>query len=493
MLTITRKLAERLRKVFRQALAFNSRSPMPPVEFIGNQQGLCIRCHTREAAVEFRLDGEQSEETILAPWDLLTDTAGSGRERVVELRRENGHVLASWLNGSVPRAAQYDTPAENEVPWPDSPEQLTENPPTLLNALAEATATADHEPSSRYAVHCLQLCGVDGKLVATDGQQLLVQRGFSFPWQEEILVPASRVFGSAQLDADGPALVGKTDEWFTLQAGQWTFWSRINKDGRFPMVERHISEPEAAVASVEFPPSDRRFLAENLPQMPGDGLPFAPVTLDLNGTVAVRARGQGAESVMEMALTGATRHGDPIRMVTDRRYLARAAQLGFERIHIFGDKQPMQAADENRRYVWAVLDARSCIEPTENMTRIESPVSGRAPSFDPPRSSSIRSNNTPMPRSSTTDTTNGNGKAQAAGNGHANGNGHTNGNGHARSEPDNGQTSGAIDQVIALRTTLREAATQASELVRLLKAEKRQTRQLRSALSSLRELQPLEL
>ncbi len=121
----------------------NSRSPMPPVEFIGGRQGLRIRCHTREAAAEFRLDGQQPEETILAPWNLLTDTGGSGRERVVELRRENGHVLASWQNGSVPRAVQSETPAKNETLWPDSPEQLVENPPELLRALAEASATTD--------------------------------------------------------------------------------------------------------------------------------------------------------------------------------------------------------------------------------------------------------------------------------------------------------------------------------------------------------------
>ncbi len=490
MLTITRKLAEQLRKVFRQALSTNSRSPMPPVEFIGGRQGLRIRCHTPDAAAEFRLEGEQPAETILAAWDLLTDTAGSGRECVVELRRENGHVRASWLSGSVPRVVQYDKPLENEAPWPDSPEQLVENPPELLKALADATATTDAE-SSRYALGCLQLCGPQGKIVATDGHHLLMQRGFEFPWEGELLVPGSRVFGSSALDSDSPVLVGKTDDWFTLQVGQWTFWLKINKDGRFPSVERHFAEPETAMTSVELSPSDRVFLAENVLNMPGDDLPFAPVTLDVNGTVAVRAKGQDAENRMEMALTGAICQGEPVRMMINRRYLARAAKLGFERLHIFGDKQPMLAADDSRRYVWAVLDARSCIEPTENMTRIESPVPGRAASVDPPRSSISRSNNTPMSRSSTTNTTNGNGKAQAAGNGHAKGSS-THGNGHARADGETGQAAGAIEQGLALRTTLREAAAQATELVRILKAEKRQTRQLRSALSSLRQLQSLD-
>ena len=488
MLTITRKLAEQLRKVFRQALSTNSRSPMPPVEFIGSRQGLRIRCHTQEAAVEFRLDGEQAAETILAPWELLTDTAGSGRERVVELRRENGHVLASWQNGSVPRAAQYDTPVETEYPWPDSPEHLTENPPELLRALADATATADTAPSPRYAVHCLQLCGAEGKIVATDGRQLLVQRGFNFPWEEELLVPASRVFGSAELESGSPVLVGKTEDWFTLQAGQWTFWSKINKDGRFPTVERHLCEPEAAVTDVELSPSDRMFLAENVPNLPGDELPHAPVTLDVNGTVAVRAQGQDPGSRMELALTGATCGGEPVRVLINRAYLTRAARLGFQRLCLFGDKQPIMAADDSRRYVWAALDAKSCVEPSDTMTRIESPAPGRTASADPPRPRIERSNNTPMPDSSTNQSSR-NGKAQATGNGSTN----EAANGHARSEPDSGQATSAIEQVIALRTTLREAAVQATELVRLLKAEKRQTRQLRSALSSLKELQPMEV
>ena len=218
MLTINRYLAERLRKVFRQALSLTSTSHgrMPPVEFVGSRQGLRIRCHTREAAVEFQLEGEQPRETILAPWDLLTDTGGSGRERVVEIRRENSGVLASWQNGSVPRVVQYDTPSAPDYPWPSSPEQFAENPPALLKALADATATTDAE-SSRYALGCLQLSGSEGnhagKIVATDSRQLLVQRGFHFPWQEALLVPASRVFSSVQLDGSSvsrPNFSGKT-------------------------------------------------------------------------------------------------------------------------------------------------------------------------------------------------------------------------------------------------------------------------------------------
>ena len=93
-----------------------------------------------------------------------------------------------------------------------------------------------------------------------------------------------------------------------------------------------------------------------------------------------------------------------------------------------------------------------------------------------------------MPRSSTTQRPR-NGKARAAGNSGTNGTT----NDCARSEADAPQATGAIERVVALQTTLREAAAQATELVRLLKTENKQNRQLRSALSSLKELQPLEV
>ncbi len=385
MIVITRRLAKRLKTVFRQALDITTRREWPIVQLAGGPQGLRIRCGNGQAAAEFHLEGEQTDETIFVPFELFGDIEG-GRDVPVEIQLHDEKVTVSWRDGSVPQLLQYDQPTVRSEHWPPTPEQFTENPPRLLRALADAGATTDPD-SSRYALGCIQLRGDHGKVVATDGRQLLVEDGFEFPWDGDVLLPRSRLFGSKQLPEEESVHVGKADDWLTLRVGPWTFCWRLNKDGRFPTVENHIQNPEVAVASVELPPSDRVFLAENLRQMPGDDTLQSPVTLDLNGTVAVRARGQDAENPMEMVLTGATRHGEPIRMMTDRRYLARAAQLGFERIHIFGDKQPMLAADDHRRYVWAVLDARSCIEPTENMTRIESPVPGRAARVDPPHSS----------------------------------------------------------------------------------------------------------
>ena len=53
-----------------------------------------------------------------------------------------------------------------------------------------------------------------------------------------------------------------------------------------------------------------------------------PVTLDLNGEVVVRAKGDDKQPVTELALVNSTRSGDVIRMNTNRSLFARALALG---------------------------------------------------------------------------------------------------------------------------------------------------------------------
>jgi hypothetical protein len=97
--------------------------------------------------------------------------------------------------------------------------------------------------------------------------------------------------------------------------------------------------------------------------LPGDALPYAPVTLDIDGTAAVRARSRKhppepqAAAGVERVLSGACRSGEPIRIQTDRRFLRRVASPGLGRIDLFGPQQPVLAWDDRRRYVWALCGA----------------------------------------------------------------------------------------------------------------------------------------
>ena len=73
---------------------------------------------------------------------------------------------------------------------------------------------------------------------------------------------------------------------------------------------------------------DARFLADALDRLPGADEGDAPATLDLNGRVAVRARGESGPAT-ELVLARSSYTGPPARAAMNRSYLARAARLGF--------------------------------------------------------------------------------------------------------------------------------------------------------------------
>ena len=89
-----------------------------------------------------------------------------------------------------------------------------------------------------------------------------------------------------------------------------------------------------------------------VPRLPSDDEFNCPVTLDLNGSVAIRAKAADQPRPTEVVLTGSDWSGEPIRINTNRKYLARAVKLGFRELFVYGDNGPMLCQDEPP-YVWA--------------------------------------------------------------------------------------------------------------------------------------------
>ena len=82
--------------------------------------------------------------------------------------------------------------------------------------------------SSRWALSCIQIRGIAGRIAATDSTQMLVQSGFEFPWSEDVLVPRTTVFRHKELWCDQPLRVGRTTEHVAFQSGPWTVWLTIH-------------------------------------------------------------------------------------------------------------------------------------------------------------------------------------------------------------------------------------------------------------------------
>ncbi len=269
--------------------AFGTRGPGPAVCFTASAGMLTVKASSADIAVEYRTPHEQqAEETLWLPFQALGEFEGKKDDPVELAVAGKGRVTAQWRDGNVPQIVRYDCePPAAADKFPALPPTFAENPSRLLQALVDAGETCDPD-SVRFALGHI-LLHHDGTISATDGRQLLVQWGFAFPWDDAVLIPRSKVFASAELPHDQTVSVGKTGNWVAIGVGQWVIYLAVNVDGRFPDVSRHIPQPATATARCQLSPSDAEFLAVAIPRLPSDEQYNFPVTLDLNGSIAVRA------------------------------------------------------------------------------------------------------------------------------------------------------------------------------------------------------------
>jgi hypothetical protein len=465
--------------------AFGTRGRGPAVCFTAAAGTLSAKASVHDIAVEYTEPGANPAETLWVPFQLLDDCEGKKDEPVNVERTGKGRVTAQWRDGSVPQIVRYDADAPADADnFPPAPETFAENRPGLLEALTAAADTCDPD-SARFALGHLQLRGEHGAIVATDGRQLLVQNGFQFPWSGDVLVPGRKVFASVELPHDQPVRVGKSGNWVAVQSGPWTIYLAVNVDGRFPDVLRHIPQTDAVKARCSFSQADADFLAETLRRLPGNDDDNRPVTLDLNGAVAVRAKPSDSTRPTEVVLTNSTFSGEPIRVNTNRDYLARAMRMGLRELCITDDKSAILGLDATRQHVWMPLTPEAAIPPAKNAIRIESPIAGTETPVSQPKPQR-RTNPVPEP------ITNQNGNAASNGNGQTNGHAKSNGQARNGAARKTGQDiDGLIRQAEALRTSLRDTLLKNNELLKGLKRHRRQSRAVQSTIASLRQLKGL--
>jgi hypothetical protein len=365
VITIPRALARTGRAVFRR-LAGRA-GPPPAVELLAGAAGLRLRCQTPEVAAEYHLPGGHPDASLVLPLAALADCEGRD-DSPVTLRPSGKAVEARWESAGVPHLREYATADQKRADWPEPPARFTANPASLLAALAEAVRTASKEPA-RFALHRLLLRGRAGELVASDGKQVLVQGGFRFPFGEDLLVPRAAVFLAQELVGADGAGVGRTDTHVAVRAGPWTVWLAIDTGGRFPDVTG-VVPPASAATRWLWSAADRAALPRLLAGLPAAGEMNSPVTVDLNGHAAVRARAEGQPRSTELVLAGSRVEGKAVRACTDRTYLARAAALGFEAVGVAGPDRPLACRDATRTYAWMALDPAGVLAPQPDDLRV---------------------------------------------------------------------------------------------------------------------------
>ena len=260
MITLTRNQVRRLRVAFRRAaLGITHRGIVS--ELVLRAEGSQLRAQYRycDLAIEHVEPGSyRPAMSIAIPLDALADFEGSADSPVVLESVGPDRTVVRWEDRGIPQSREYNlvTPVDRVEPMPALPATWASNPGDLLDALAVATEIGLPD-SPRYSLECIQLQGNHGKILATDGRQGLVRSGYTFPWSDNLLIKGRPIFGCRAIPHDQPVEVGRTDTHVVIRAGAWTIYSEIQKEARFPDLQRVIPTDGEVSTRLRLDPGGR--------------------------------------------------------------------------------------------------------------------------------------------------------------------------------------------------------------------------------------------
>ena len=335
-----------LTAVFRHCVCRSAQALPPVVVFEAGPQGLHAYFWHDEIAVEHRQPGSFGAGRVCLSLDALTESTP---------RRSDLIILKS--DGS---------------PYPPPrplPRAFVINPPRLLRALEEAGRTAYDYPI-RFSLHCLLLRGRLGEVVASDGRQLLIQGGFQFPWDEDLLIPRAAVFGCRAIDHRSSIEVGRSNSHVTFRILLWLVHLRIATHVHYPDVNRVIAAAAGTQTSWHIGRADAAFLMRALRQLAARD-ECAQATVDLDRSCLVRFRGRD-QSVIEAELVESSYSGRPVQFSINPRYLLRMLRLGFSTVQVIDAATPLLCKDEHRTYAVMPLDLSLTQIPADGAQRIRS-------------------------------------------------------------------------------------------------------------------------
>jgi hypothetical protein len=460
MIALSRADARRFRAVARRGCP-NGRpkGPSPPVRVTAAGERLTLACHLGEVIVCLRTTSPKpGKGTFIIPLDAFSQFEAASGVVSLEPGSDRQSVVANWEDGHAPRSIPIQQ-IETDRAWPAEPDRVMAMPPFLPKVLHEAGRSAARDDPGRYAVTRVQVRGKAGELAGTDGKQALVWGGFTFPFADDLLVPAVPLFGSKELAGEAAVSIGLGDEWLYLVIGPWQVWLWVDREGKFPDVRG--AAPRNCPTHVTIDDKDVDTLLRELSELPGGQSEAQPVTLNLGEQVVVRSRDDQTGNIAQVRLPDSTSSGPPIRVVVGRDHLGRALHLGFRDLWVSTPERPIAFRDKDRLFLTATLDPALAVAP-DGKPGADASVPEAISS--PRTSTSTDERRIPVP---TRD------------------NGPPDRNGHPIPAED---PSDPLAEAEALRTMLADAATRAHQLVAALKQFRKERRALSAAFTSLKQL-----
>jgi DNA polymerase III sliding clamp (beta) subunit (PCNA family) len=267
-------------------------------------------------------------------------------------------------------------PCEKQIDTlPSNPSTTVMHSKQLLEAIQVASKCVD--PSNvRLALGGVCLRGEKSQVLATTGTQLLVQEGFEFSWDNDVICPTAKIFGSKELKDinTDEVLVGYVDSgWIYFSVGEVSLWFRAI-DGKFPKVDTLLN-PTENMAYLDIHSTDATFLLDKFETLPGKKEHDSPIHMVLNDKVQIRAFDTQQKSGVTLELTHSTFTGKHVSFAMNRQFLKNALQFGCLKIGIDpNDKAPALCTSEGKAFVFMSLDRKEPEVDAGRMSTIVSPT-----------------------------------------------------------------------------------------------------------------------
>ena len=458
MIAFPRRLARRFRAACAKCTSGRPRGPAPCVVIRQANGRVTLTATFPEVTLElgYGTSARSRAEVLVVPMTALEAVAANADEPVAFDAGDRLEGVARWgadgvAPGSVPVAFVLPGKQHDPLPRPE----MTLVAEKLLAALHEAGRTSSRE-DGRYALSRVQVRGAKGQVIATDGKVAVLFGGFTFPFAEDVLVPAIPLFGSLEVRDETEVRVGRTTSHLVVSVGDWTAWHGVAPPGKFPDVAAVI--PRHAPTTVALDRDDAAAVFPQLPGLPGQGHDFRPVTLDADGLLIVRA-GDDTGAVKEVLLARSPVTGPAARIVLDRRALTRVLALGCHTLRITPGKTLVGEGD-GVTVLAALLDPELAVTSGTRLPGSDAKVPLTNPKHNPdPERDTVMKPQEP------------NGRIPGA-----------------RPDP---PTNDAPDPLVAaeeLRAALADAATKAARLVAALKMSQKEKKVLATLYAGLQQL-----
>ena len=434
------------------------------VSFVPSSDGLLFTAFCNGAVLTLNTplaDGDIAAFTM--PWSAVKEF-GTKKNHYVDLELKGKDVALSWTENSIPRTKIVQLSAQADKRLPLKPDKTVAHSSRLFDAMVDATKCADNQ-RIRYALDTICFRGANNQIISTDGKQALVQDGFDFPFDNDVLCPVSKIFASKELSEIGETVkVGSEGDYVYFNVGNVNFWLQ-KVDGKFPLMDQFTKDIDG-YTWLKVDPTDAIFVSERLDILPGKDKFNSPVYIGLNDGVAVRGHDTAMQTATELRLVKSGYDGASAKMSLNRNYLKNALDFGINRIGFnptdttpligYGDKKlfvimPLEGTEpevDSCKLTVLLSNAKASVP-----SKIERPVKTAKPIPVTQACRSARSHSKVLDKS----------KGKAA----------------------------VLDDAVKLRTNLRETLGNVNDLIRSIKSQRRQDKLLRDTVNSLRKLQSM--